>query len=36
VHTLRHPEFQLLVVLPGVLSADEREAAKEIEAINIL
>ncbi len=37
VHTLRHPEFQLLVVLPGpVLSAAEREAYKEIDAIDIL
>lgn len=36
VHTLRHVEFQLLVVRPGMLTPEEREAAKEIDAIDLL
>lgn len=36
VHTLRHPEYQLIVVQPGFLTAAEMEAAKEIEAYDLL
>lgn len=36
MHTLRHPEYQLIVVQPGLLSAEERAAAQEIEAYDLL